>query len=885
MSNSLENISIDTIEDREDLLDYFKYENPKNINISHPFIITDNYRFKINKNHSDIFEEIIGRVTGIIPLIRGIPMDTAPDKLADDTEICLFGKDKRTKIVNVDAKDDLFYIWYSNGRVETLPCVYWVLAEKNLDGKFERLDGECHFKFARTFETETKLKDYKKRFYKALYSINSIVEQQLCYYGITVHKDLDFNKLRVLSFDIESTGTQLDKGAKVLIISNTYWDGVSITRDLFVLDEDEENAAQMLLDWCDAVAKFNPSIITGHNILGFDLPYMNYVAKRLKVELTLGRDRSVMTINSRASNYRVDGSQTWEYRDIKIFGREVVDGMFLAVKYDAATREFPSWGLKPIIEHLGLVAEGRQFYDASQIGKNWHIPEERARIIEYCKDDGDDSLELFKLMAPSLFYAARSIPKPFQTIVNTATGGWLNSILVRAYVQNEHSVPKANEYSPVTGGISFGVPGIHKNVWKIDIKSMYPSIMRNYRINDPKKDPNNVFFKLVDFNTVSRFEFKKKGKETGEKYYKDLDAAAKIFINSAYGLLGTGGLNYNNFNNADMITSIGRRILSLSMIWATGGDVEYWFHPEYTLDGEYKNVEHDKKYEKYLSLKEFTPHNFVICNADTDSIAFKKEDESEFTEDERKQLLAEINSLLPELIEYEDDGLFTKFVVNKAKNYVLYDGEEIKVKGSSFKDAKKEPAMKEMMNRIIKEYLIHETKDYVEIYEDYIDEVFNMKDINRWAGKKNVTEKVMNNDRTTEAKVRDAMEEMDEDVVVGDKIYLYNAIDGEEQASAKGELLWSKISKKDYQAQGLEKLPMKDDCDHKEKSFCYGCNPHLCYPKMIPRRVLKHVDLFKNDHDVAHYLKRVYDTINIFSNIIDMERIPKYKGTDDDSST
>lgn len=834
--------------DYQDFKSYLATTEASIDEINKPFITVNDpfdgqFKFKISPKFDQAFENVMDYINGVSPRLA-VLADPNPQEMLDDSEDCLFGKDKRQKITNVDVKDDQLHIWYSDGTLELLPCVFWALAEKNLDGKFEKLEGNCHYKYARSFETEEQLKNFKKKFYNSLYSINDPVEQQLAYYGITVHKGLAFEDLSVLSFDIESTGTQLNKDAKVLIISNTYWSLTGVSREVFILDEDEKNAAQMLIDWCNAVAKFNPAVITGHNILGFDLPYLNYVAKRHKLELTLGRDRSSMTINSRASNYRVDGSQTWEYKNIKIFGREIVDGMFLAVKYDIG-RNFRSWGLKSIIEDLGLVVEGRQFYDASLIGKNWHIPEEREKIIEYCKDDGDDSLALYKLMGPSLFYAARSIPKSFQTIVNTATGGWLNSIMIRAYIQNDHSIPKANEYTPVTGGISFGVPGIHKNVFKIDIASLYPSIMRNYKINDPIKDPNNVFYKLVNYNTVARLEYKKKGKETGEQYYKDLDASSKIFINSAYGLLGTGKVNYNNFNNADMITSIGRRILSLTMMWATGKDVNYWFHPDHTLDGAYMNSEHDKKYEKYLSLGKYKPHNFVITNGDTDSIAFKKKDESEFTEQERLDLLEEINGLLPELLNYEDDGYFEKFVVNKAKNYILYDGKKIKIKGSSFKDAKKEPVMKEMMMKIIEDCLIHERRDYVDIYEEYIQEVYNMIDITRWAGKKNITEKVMNNDRTTEAKVRDALEGMDQDVVIGDKVFLYNAIDGMIQDSDKDGL-------KVYKKTGL--------------------------PKMIPNRVLKHVSLFNGDHDVDHYLKRVYDTINIFSNILDMQRIKKYKG-------
>jgi DNA polymerase elongation subunit (family B) len=444
--------------------------------------------------------------------------------------------------------------------------------------------------------------------------------------------------------------------------------------------------------------------------------------------------------------------------------------------------------------------------------------------------------------------------------------------MVRAYIQDNHSVAKTDESQKVTGGISFGVPGIHKNCLKIDVASLYPSIMRQWHVNNPSKDPKDVFFTMVDYNTKERLKNKKLAKETKEKHYNDLQESQKIFINSCYGLLGTNRVNYNNFSDADFITSIGRRILSLTMYWATGEDVNYWFQPEFTKGDEgYLNKEHDEQFEEYLTLASCTPRDFLIVNADTDSITFKKRDETEFSDKEREDLIKEINSLLPEMISYEDDGYFEKMVVTKAKNYVLYDGEKIKYKGSSFKDAKKEPKLKQLMKDVIEQGLIYEEKDWTDIYKGYVNEVSNIKDIKPWATKKSVTETLQDSDRLTETKVMDAIEGYD--LKVGDKVFIYNAIDGIVQDSVKGELVWSKLKKKEYEDLGLVKNPPLESCTHTVKSYCYYCNPHLCSPKMIPNRVLRHVDEFDGNYDVDHYLNRCYDTISILSNVIDIERI------------
>jgi DNA polymerase elongation subunit (family B) len=550
----------------------------------------------------------------------------------------------------------------------------------------------------------------------------------------------------------------------------------------------------------------------------------------------LGRDGSVAKFGKKPKNYRVDGSQTWEYKNCMIFGRHIIDGMFLAVKYDIG-RNYPSWGLKPIAEYEGIVSKDRQFYDASKIGQNWSDLEEREKIVKYCEHDGNDSLALYELMIPSFFYMCQSIPKPFQVIVNSASGSWLNTIMLRSYLQKFHGVPKAqqaSDFGKVSGGISFGMPGIHDNVFKIDIKSMYPNIMLEYKVNDPKKDPENNFFNMVEHFTKKRFEQKGMHKKTGDKYYDDLQAASKIFINSCYGMLGTSGLNFNNFAGADLITGMGRQIIRETMKWATGLDVGDWFK-DYVF-------EKDNRYNGTLVANKYVKRDFVMVNADTDSISFRKTDATPYTAEEMVDLIDEINDVLPEKIEYEDDGYFDRVVVVKAKNYILKSGDNIKYKGSSMTDSKKEPALTEMLRQIVEKSLIYETHDYAEIYKEYVKEVLDIKDIKRWATKKSISENLLKSERANETKVVDALG--DRDYQIGDKIFVYSKIDGKKQLIIKGEPVF-----------------LKKTGD----------------PKMVDNTVLRMVEDFDGDYNVFHYVERVYKTFKILENVIDMDRLPKYQ--------
>jgi DNA polymerase elongation subunit (family B) len=247
--------------------------------------------------------------------------------------------------------------------------------------------------------------------------------------------------------------------------------------------------------------------------------------------------------------------------------------MFVAYHYDYS-RKYVNYGLKNIVKQEGLEAEGRQHYDASKIADNYKKPEEWKKIKTYAEHDALDSLKLFDLMVPSFFYLCQSVPKSFQAINCTATGSQVNSFLVRSYLQDGWSIPKTSLSEQYEGAISFGIPGIYRNCLKLDANSLYPSIMLEYNIHDKFKDPKGHFYAMVKYFTEQRLEYKEKGKTN--KYYKDLDQMAKIFVNSAYGLLGATGLAFNSPGNAALVTQKGRDILCGAIDWATSKDYDYW---------------------------------------------------------------------------------------------------------------------------------------------------------------------------------------------------------------------------------------------------------------------------------------------------------------------
>ena len=439
-------------------------------------------------------------------------------------------------------------------------------------------------------------------------------------------------------------------------------------------------------------------------------------------------------------------------------------------------------------------------------------------------------------MITSYFYTAVSTAMPFEEMMQGATGKWVNSVLVRGYLQRGHSIPKASESQRVAGGMSYGIPGIYSNVLKYDAASYYPSTILAFNIHNPEKDPDNLFVKTVQYFTEARLKNKRLYKETGDRYYDDLQAAGKIFINSSYGVLATSGLNFNSFEHAAEITRCCRAGLQKAVIWATGKNILHWWS-DYEEEQDYADFTQIDTKTK-MAFSDMPRHNFILVNLDTDSLSFGKESGEPFTEAEKQLIEKELKQIM--YCNWEDDGEYERVIVSKAKNYVLLPkGEKkFKIKGSSFIDSKKEPALLEMIQELLSSLIFSKGLE-IDIYQKYCKEALSISDISRWAVKKSVTKKLLNGTRKNETKVLAAL---DTDAREGDKVWVYNAIDGEVQVESKGELQFYKDGR----------------------------------PKMEPNQILRNIKDFDGDYDKDHYLGRVYATVKILENVLDMSQFLDY---------
>jgi len=170
-------------------------------------------------------------------------------------------------------------------------------------------------------------------------------------------------------------------------------------------------------------------------------------------------------------------------------------------------------------------------------------------------------------------------------------------------------------------------------------------------------------------------------------------------------------------------------------------------------------------------------HNFELVGGDTDGLAFKKPDQSPFTNEEREALLVELNSYMDELIKFEDDGQFKLQIVVKAKNYILVDEKgKLKVKGSALKATTKEKALKRFLDEII-QLLIQDKQDRIrDLYFKYASQIFNLSDMSDWCTKHTITKAVLTGKGTAQVRIREALK--GRPVQEGDKVYQFVKTEG-----------------------------------------------------------------------------------------------------------
>jgi DNA polymerase elongation subunit (family B) len=481
-----------------------------------------------------------------------------------------------------------------------------------------------------------------------------------------IYGELMFPQLRRCQLDIEtghSPGEDFSDARnaadRVLAIGLQF----GARQRLLVLEEDTDSAEKrLLLDLNDVLEAEDPDVIEGHNIFKFDFEYLRLRCRRHRVPCAWGRFGQGAIFR----NSRLKVAERWiDFPRCDLPGRDVVDTYLLVQLFDIATREMLAYGLKDVAIYFGVTDESegeRTYIEGSRIQEVFRT--DRARFRAYLADDLRETKGVADLLLPTYFEQVKTFPLLLQEATLRGTTTKIDLLFLEEYYHARQSCPVPPEVAPFEGGYTRSFQeGVFRRVLHFDVASLYPSLLLNIGRN-PRNDTLGVFIPLLtqlrDYRLNCKQLARTAATEELRTEYQARQASYKILINSFYGYLGFSGARFGDGDLAAEVTRQGRELLQ-------------------------------------RLIDEFARNGCTILEADTDGIYLSSE--RFFTGPE--QLLALVSTTLPPGIELEFDGSYEAMFCYKAKNYALYDGHRIILRGSALRSRGIEPYLKKLTDELI----------------------------------------------------------------------------------------------------------------------------------------------------------------------------------------
>ena len=361
---------------------------------------------------------------------------------------------------------------------------------------------------------------------------------------------------RILSFDIENS----------IFERTIYCLSYCVkTSEGYVHEEtlhgDEET---LLKNFVKAINEHDPDIITGYNIDGYDLPLLVERCDVYGIDLKIGRDGS--ELEQRMQRF-------WQAQ-----GRVIADAWW-NVKREVRPRQ----------ESLNAVAKellGREKHDVNPKKMDEEWANNPDKVMEYCLEDAKLALEILEhIKVLQKYQHLGSVAKlPLNDVINGMTSTMIDSLMIRFADSKGIGVPMTNRRKRtghIEGGYVHSIdPGLYEWVCVLDFKSMYPSIIidRNLCFSTMSEDgeietPLGVKFKspeqkkgllpellvnlMADRDEAKKLQAAAKT-EDEENYYKRVQGAIKILMNSVYGVFASYFYRFTNLDIGASITAYAR---------------------------------------------------------------------------------------------------------------------------------------------------------------------------------------------------------------------------------------------------------------------------------------------------------------------------------------
>ncbi len=382
---------------------------------------------------------------------------------------------------------------------------------------------------------------------------------------------------RVLSFDIET-----DAKAQQLLAISLYGCGAD---EVLICDprnrEMPEQARGYPDEWqtldafCDRIAELDPDVLTGWNVIDFDLTVLARIAARVGHPFELGRGKGELRLRA-AQGYFGSGSANVPGR-VVLDGIDLLRGAFVRMddySLDAVGRQVLGEGKAldgDVVDRAGEIMHRYQ-HDLEGFARYARTD---ARLVREIVDE----LNLIRL---AFARSALTGMTPDRVAASIASFDflYLAALGPRGYVAPTVRSDDSRVFEAQSGGHVFEpVTGIHENVWVFDFKSLYPSIIRTFNIDplgylgNPSDAEDRIELPGASFRREpgilpamleALFPQREAAKRSGDDVASQ---AIKILMNSFYGVLGTPACRFHNPDIANAITGQGRFLLRWSKDW------------------------------------------------------------------------------------------------------------------------------------------------------------------------------------------------------------------------------------------------------------------------------------------------------------------------------
>ncbi|MFQ5668547.1 MAG: DNA polymerase II, partial [Candidatus Binatia bacterium] len=379
--------------------------------------------------------------------------------------------------------------------------------------------------------------------------------------------------LKILSIDIE-TSLQGDHLYSIALHMHDFDRVLIVHPHLLERAEPVSTEKAAIRRFLEYLRLLDPDVITGWNVVDFDLAFLARAARRHGIRFAIGRTDDDFDL-------RRDASFTRESR-ASVFGRQVLDGLSLMrgafirlddYRLETAAQTFLGRGKL-------LAGEGRQ----AEIEALYRTDPQK--LVDYNLQDARLVLDLLDHTGLVQLAVERSLLTGMQLDRVSAAIASVDSLYLNALRRRGVVAPSVGSEvrdARITGGyVMDSKPGLYTNVLVFDFKSLYPSIIRTFNI-DPLtcvqhdsseiptvRAPNGARFRRdvagVIPDLLTRLAAERE--QASSRGHRVKANAIKILMNSFYGVLGAGASRLFSPDVANAVTHFGQHLIRVAARYA-----------------------------------------------------------------------------------------------------------------------------------------------------------------------------------------------------------------------------------------------------------------------------------------------------------------------------